>query len=387
MSEHDQPRPADPPGVTRRVVGYLAGAIGVVLFAASLLWFWGEARWGRFTPLTPREAFADGSFGLEIAPLKYILVASSLSNKALGQDWPRRFGFLSRGNASRGCVAEAPANLPVGFSVSNRLPGSATPVPVKFVGLSCAACHATSVGAAGIVIGAGSETADVIAFGDAFQNAVADPALDAKAILAAYDRQCPDDARGLRAALSRPIERFFIDRWLAGARAQTRDNSKKYDLPYHGAEVGNPVNIPTGPSRTRPFRSVVRNTLDFPGEKNVAYSKVPLAAMQGFKRWSQFDGSIGDPVIRSMIAVFTSGTTRTALNEPQIADNITKAATYTLRLGIDPPLPKLARAFPDAPKPSDEMLRTGHALYMRACDSCHGHPEGSGWAMPDGVAS
>jgi len=87
----DQPQPGEPPALARRLVGYLAGAVGVALFAASLLWFWGEARWGRSTPLTPREAFADGSFGLEIAPLKYILVASSLSNKALGEDWPRRF--------------------------------------------------------------------------------------------------------------------------------------------------------------------------------------------------------------------------------------------------------------------------------------------------------
>src|SRR5262245_32352069 len=63
----------------------------------------------------------------------------------------------------------------------------------------------------------------------------------------------------------------------------------------------------------------------------------PAGGDAGFKRWSQFDGSIGDPVIRSMIAVFTSGTTRTALNDPQIADNIVKAANYTLRLGIDPP--------------------------------------------------
>jgi hypothetical protein len=370
-----------PPGLARRLAGYLAGAIGIVLFAASLLWFWGEATWGRFTPLTPHQAFADGSFGLEIAPLKYILVASSVSNKALGDGWPRRFGFLSRPGAPSGlCEADAPANLPVGFSVSNRLPGNATPLPLKFVGLSCAACHATSAGGA-VILGAGSQTADVIAFGDAFQNAVADPSLDADAIFVAYDQQC-GTPHGLLALIDRFVERFFINRWLAGARAQTRDNSKKYDQPYHGADIRNPANIPTGPSRTRPFRSVVRNTLDFPGEKNVAYSKVPLAAMQDLKRWSQFDGSIGDPVIRSMIAVFTSGTTRTALNEPQIADNIAKAATYTLRLGVDPPLPRLAQAFPNAPKPSDETIGIGRALYMRACDSCHGHAEDAGWVMP-----
>ena len=75
------------------------------------------------------------------------------------------------------CAADAPANLPVGFSVANRLPGNATPVPVQFVGLTCAACHATAIApGAPPIIGAGSQTADVIAFTDAFLSATLDTA-------------------------------------------------------------------------------------------------------------------------------------------------------------------------------------------------------------------
>src|SRR5208282_1747994 len=129
---------ASPTGIARRIVGYFAGVVGVLLLAASAFWWRGEAEWGRFEPLTPEQAFAEGSFGLELAPLKYILVASNVSATALGTSWIRRFGFLSRKTPAAGaCEADAPQNLPVGFTVSNRLPGSATPLPVKFVGLSC----------------------------------------------------------------------------------------------------------------------------------------------------------------------------------------------------------------------------------------------------------
>jgi len=67
-----------PPGVRRRVVGYAAGAVGMLALLASALWWHGEARWGRYEALSPERAFADGTLGLELAPLKYILVASKL---------------------------------------------------------------------------------------------------------------------------------------------------------------------------------------------------------------------------------------------------------------------------------------------------------------------
>src|SRR5262249_26690800 len=164
---------------------------------------------------------------------------------------------------------DAPANLPVGFTVSNRLPGSATPVPLQFVGLSCALCHSAAINGR-TIIGAGSQTADVIGFTDAFLNAVVDPGLSGDTILDAYRKQCPGDAVGFP---RRQVEAFLIDQWLSALRVQTRDNATKYDLPFYGEQIAKPANIPTGPSRTRPFRSVVRNTLDFPGADNHAYSK------------------------------------------------------------------------------------------------------------------
>ena len=330
-------------------------------------------------PLSTKEAFSDGDFGLQVAPLKYMLVANEVSGAALA-GWPDRFGFLQRDDTSgSACESEAPRNLPVGFSVSNRLQGSATPVPLKFVGLTCAACHSTRVGKSGVIAGPGSQTLDLIAFSDAFSNAILDPNLTSKTILEAYKNKCSE-----RGAVPQVIEAFFIDQWLNALRQQLRDNETKYDMPHHGAELLDPADIPPGPSRTRPFRSVVRNTLNFPGEGNVAYSKVPLAAMQGFKTWSQYDGSIGDPTVRSLVAVFTSDATIPALNNRQIADNIKSAADYTLRLGIDPRLPTLAEAFPDRPVPPMEILARGRAVYEQQCDRCHGHPDTTGWTMPPG---
>ena len=72
----------------------------------------------------PEKAFVDGSFGLELAPLKYFLVMWDISNKTMelqgGERWPQRFGFIERADSNSGkCVKDAPGNLPLGFSVSN----------------------------------------------------------------------------------------------------------------------------------------------------------------------------------------------------------------------------------------------------------------------------
>ncbi len=379
------------------VLECLAGVVGVLSLALSALWWYGESVWGRNPHLSPEQAFADGSFGLELAPLRYILVADELSKTPLlhgqnGLAWTQRFGFLPRNAAGRkvgACAADAPYNLPVGFSVSRHLPGNATPTPVQFVGLSCAACHSARFTPNGdAVLGAGSTTADVIGFTDAFLNAVLDTGpngndgLTAEKILAAYERRCPGEFDGVAGGLQRRLEAFFIDSWLKGFRAKSRANIAKFDLPYHGAQIGDPEDIPAGPSRTRPFRSVVRATLHFPGSHNKAYSKIPTVAMQKDKSWSQFDGSIGDPVVRSMIAVFASGTSVSALDEEDIADNIRNAAAYTSNLGKNPLLPTLAEMFPQQPAPSVDALERGRAVYLRECANCHGYPDKTGWIMP-----
>jgi RoxA-like, cytochrome c-like len=369
--------------LARRILGYLGGALGILLLIASAAWWYGESQWGEFHRLTPKEAFADGDFGLQLAPLKYFLVAQTVSRTALGNDWVAHFGFLRRPDAVDGmCVKDAPRNLPVGFSVSNRLQGSATPVPIKFVGFTCAACHAARAGKAGIVIGAGTETADVIGFGDAYINAVLDPSLTPAKILDAYRKQCP----GEEGFVQRQVDSFFIGQWLDALRTQLLANAAMDDMPFHGNELADPADVPTGPSRTRPFRSVVRDTLGFPDAGNVAYSKVPLAASQGWKKWSQYDGSIGDPIVRSVIAVFTSGASVPAINNPQIADNVRQASEFTIELGTKVmPLPTLAQGFPNRPTPSPSVLERGRVVYMQQCNSCHGHPVAGGWRMPPGM--
>jgi len=374
-------------GRWRRGLGIGAGVLGVLMLGISAAWWWGEGVWGGFTPLSPQQAFTDGSFGLELAPLKYFLVMQQLSAKPMGleggKSWRGHFGFLRRPDFNTGqCVKDVPGNLPVGFSVSHRLPGSATPVPVQFVGLTCAACHSTAAGEKGVILGAGTQTADLLGFQDAFLSAVFDPKLSADAILDAYDRQCPDDADG---PLTRPVEKFFIGQWLSGFRDVMRLNASKYDLPYHGTETRDPARIPAGPSRTRPFRSVIRGTLDLPGESNLAISKIPTITDQADRPWSEFDGSLGDPKLRSFVAVFASGASIPALNEPQIADNIRKAAMLTQNLGIDPKLPTLFEAFPEYKPPGPERLARGRDIYLQQCSGCHGHPNRDGhWTLPAG---
>ena len=371
-------------------LGVGAGALGVLMLAINAAWWWGEGVWGRFTPLTPQQAFTDGSFGLELAPLKYILVMQQLSSKPMGLEdgkvWRDHFGLLRRPDFNTGqCAKDAPGNLPVGFSVSHRLPGNATPVPVQFVGLTCAACHSTAAGEKRVILGAGTESADIIGFQDAFLSAILDTKLSADTILDAYDRQCPNDSDGALGPLTRPVEKFFIGQWLSGFRSVVRLNASKYDLPYHGEETRDPSRIPTGPSRSRPFRSVIRGTLNFPGETNLAFSKMPTITDQSDRPWSEFDGSLGDATMRSFVAIFASGATIPALNEPQISDNIRKAAMFTNNLGIDPKLPTLFDAFPERKPPPPERVARGHEIYLQQCAACHGHPNRDGhWTLPVG---
>lgn len=372
----------------RKLAAWLMSLLGVLTLLLAASWWWGEARWGRLDPLAPQQAFEEGTLGLELAPLKYMLTLSTVSPQAFdrgdGRSWPRAFGFLLRAQSAPACAASGTAALPHGFSIARRLPGSATPIPYEFVGLTCAACHSAEVRSGEqrtFVLGAGSYSADVIAFSDALLNAVSDPELTGAKILDAYERQCPDDRQPWPL---RQAEVLMYDLWLSSTRSAFALNYSKYDLPFHGHALGDPALIPTGPSRTRPFRSVVRNALDLPGAGNLAYSKVPLVAGQHGKTWSQFDGSIHDPVVRSMIAVYTSGASIAGLAEPQIEHNVRTAAAYTLHLGAQPRLPTLAQRFPDLPHPDPTQLQQGRELYRAHCHRCHGGPAADGgWEHAD----
>jgi mono/diheme cytochrome c family protein len=372
---------------TKAVAGWALVALSTLLFAVSLLWLAAERRWDSPADLSEADAFRYGTLGLEIAPYKLVAVLDHVSGDAFVRHpigggppmhngtWWKDFGFNPGGPAtpSKKCP------LPLGFTLSNLLPLSATPVPVKFAGLSCAACHSQQVRVSDsethVVIGAGTASADVIAFGDALKQAVARKDVTADSIQAAYAKYCDDDkSEGLWYRVAgKTIENLLINQWLSQFRGTTLSDASKYDLPFHGtALVGD---IGAGPGRTRPFRSVVRNNLDFPGATNLAYSKVPAAFEQSrdLRPQSQYDGSIVDTVTRSLIAAYTSGASPAALNRAPVAHNVWAAANYTLKLGPLNDVPTFAKTFPGVPAPDAATLARGEKVYMAGCASCHGH--------------
>jgi mono/diheme cytochrome c family protein len=100
--------------------------------------------------------------------------------------------------------------------------------------------------------------------------------------------------------------------------------------------------------------------------------------------WSQFDGSIGDHVTRSLIAARTSGSSVEALSKPEIEHNVRAAADYTLNLGSGPEVKTYAQLFPEAQYRIDPVrAERGFAVYQASCNACHGYRPlgGGGWSL------
>ena len=389
----------------RRVLNGVVLVLALLALGASLAWLYLEREWtGRIAAntadSTPYRAFTQGAIGLETLPVKYATVIGQVSAAAFATGTERdalsiweRFGFLP--NQTEGtdgapaCVDNAAQWLPYGFNVTNYLPLSAAVTPLEFAGLTCATCHSGQLltadgGTSPIIDGMGNQHLDVIAFGDGVRNAVLDPALTADAILEAYDAQCGDteesDFVGDR------IEAFLLGQWLSGFRAVIAGDTAKYDQPYHGADLLDSRLMPAGPGRTRPFRSVVRVALDLPGADNFALSKIPVVFEQdpALRPRSQYDGSIADPVTRSLIAAYASGASLTALAMPEMETNIRQAAAYTESLGLAGEIPAFSTLFPEhAPEP--DQVTAGLAVYQAYCQSCHGYraAESGPW-IPEG---
>lgn len=373
----------------RALVNWTAILLSLVALIAALVWLGFEWRWSEWAPAgTPEEqqhtAFVHGPIGLEVLPLKYAAVIGEVSGRAMkpGHADPRPvweiYGFLPNPNAKGEpvCAANAADELPFGFNITTYLPERATRTPVAFAGLTCAACHSGRLRLGGdrfspIIVGMGSPELDVIAFSDAVRNAVLDPGLTAGKILDAYEAQCPDDRPGF---LPRQIEALILGNWLASFRATVGRDTGKYELPAPAEALKTAWAIPAGPGRTRPFRSVVRVALELPGQDNYAFSKIPAVFEQGrdLRPRAQYDGSISDPVVRSLIAAYASGATPLALSKPEIAHSIRAAAAYTAELGISVPVPGFAELFADLPPPDPARLAEGAASYRRHCSACHG---------------
>jgi mono/diheme cytochrome c family protein len=373
----------------RRLLKLAAVAFSALLLIATGLWLYGETRWGAWSPAPPETAFIHGAIGLETFPLKYALVLEEVSGPAFktgredGRTLWQTYGFLDNPRAGLdgmpACVANAADKLPVGIGISHYMPVKAFVSPVAFAGLTCAACHSAELRLAdgrklGPIYGAGNQELDIIAWSDGVRSAVLDHDLSDVKILNAYNDRCgwPTDLYGR--TIGRLLDRLLISAWLEGIRASVGSDLSRYDLPYAGGKLKEAADIPAGPGRTRPFRSIVRVALNLPGAENMAMSKIPAVFEEavGLRPFSQYDGSIGNPTTRSMIAAFASGASAEALAKPEVAHNIASAAAFTETLGIGVRLPRYRDLFPDK-APDPQRVAAGFAVYQHACNGCHGN--------------
>ncbi len=373
----------------RRLLNIAAVALSALLMLTVGLWLYGESRWSEWVPTTPEMAFIHGTIGLETFPLKYALVLDEVSSPAFrterenGRSLWRTYGFLDNPRANDdnepACAANAADKLPIGFGISRYMPSKAFVTPIDFAGLTCAACHSAELRLAdgrkvGPLYGGANQELDIIAWSDGVRNAVLDPSLSAEKILAAYEARCGTPTGLYERTVGHLLEQATIAAWLNGVRESIGSDLSRYDLPYAGAQLKDAANIPAGPGRTRPFRSVVRVAVNLPAADNRALSKIPVVFEQDPKQrpFSQYDGSIGDPTVRAVIAAFASGASLEALSKPEIAHNVAYAATFTEILGIGAKVPRFRDLFPDN-APNSERIAAGFAVYQRDCNSCHGH--------------
>ena len=389
-----------------RFASWVAIGLSAILIVITGTWLYFETTWRAVTIEDDAAgAFAHRSIGLEAFPVKYAAVMQRLSADsffAKGQvgDIFGDFGFVPNPKgAMQTCASNIGDWAPVGLGVSGYIPVKAVQTRTQFVGLTCAACHTAQLrmpdGSRGpIVEGLGNQELDVIAWSDGVRNAVLDPNLTSAKILDAYEAQCgafdraaADAGKGwlsntysswVERPLARQVDGIIIGAWLDGFRDSVKADLAKYGLPYPGADIRNPDLIPAGPGRTRPFRSVVRVTLDLPGADNFAMSKIPPVWEQStdLRPWSQYDGSIRSPEARSLIAAYASGASVLALAQPDVAANVRGAANYTETLS---PGVTYAETF-GAPDPM--AIARGKVAYLTHCNECHGHRAENGeWSL------
>ncbi|QEL20375.1 c-type cytochrome [Limnoglobus roseus] len=389
----------------------LAGAIGVLAAGAIVVL---EHAW--VTPtLEPdaAEVFRHRTIGTEFAPLAVLQVLPDIFPQYFqpkaGEDWIDHFGFIRRTDS-----ADAAANhgLPVGFCVTNYQPSSASPSPVPFVGLSCAACHSVQFRAKGddapreVIFAAGNADLDLIPFFESFRAAILfkEPNEAGRKKLAnppsgrPYNHDTPDleeselqnvlNMDRIEAELNKKsvklnvLDRLFIGRWLAAVQAQALKTIPKYDYPFWGHEkpyqiangvAGDDGRLPpyntVGPGRTQPFKTLLNSVLDLPVNLNRGYSKIPAVFNQEQWVWSQFDGTIKDHVARSALAAMTAGATPDSLDQPELAHNIKQAAEYTRTARCRKTFAEYFGVTPDAAR-----AERGKKVYDQHCATCHGGP-------------
>ena len=348
-----------------------------------------------------KVAFFHGTIGTEVMPLPVAQVLPDLYPqhfKPLGKDagdWIDQFGFIRRDDVAAdvppGSDAEA-GGLPLGFTVSNLTPGTGAPSPVKFVGIGCATCHTTrirrSIDDRGVlVVGTGNPALNMFAWLDAFQAATLQKLPDLTA---------PKDPARVRLPLGveeselltvdkvaekyrarsgkdlTDVEKTAIGGWLQGIALQQAATIPRFDQPYGNGRSIEPGIVPTGPGRTQPFRTLVRNVLNRPGSSMQVFTKVAPVYQEDLLVWAQVDGGIKDLRIRSALAAMAAGASVEILDKDTVVKNIEDATDYTRKLAG----PRYEKVFPDLFALLDgEAVQRGQMSYMKHCAYCHGRPE------------
>jgi hypothetical protein len=348
----------------RRATQIAGVTLTAVLLLGTLAFVGIESTWVKPTHRVGKDAFRYGTTGTEIMPLAVFQVLPDLfpdqfqpAGPTAG-DWVTQFGFI-RGRPG---VNEG---LPQGFAVSNFRPKSGAPSPVPFVGVNCSLCHSSllrrSEADSGVVVdGMGNASLDFLGWVEAFKMAVLDQhRMQADTIAAAFRRKFGRDL---------PLtERLFIGSWINQSRKTLLGNLPKIDAPYSGMQLRSPEYMPNGPSRTQPFRNLVRNVLDLPAATDRGFCKFPSLYEQRNREWGQFDGSVRDKLTRSVMAAIAVGATLDNLPMPAIGGSVQEAINYTLTLRG----PRYADVFPGAHLEPARVER-GRAVYMKSCSSCHG---------------
>ena len=339
-----------------------------LIVAASLLiaFLILRSTWVEEQSRSSRDAFLYGTIGTELVPLPVFQILPDMfpdqfqpDGKEAG-DWIKQFGFIQG-------TPGVNEGLPVGFTVSNYLPRTGSPAPVKFVGLGCSACHTSTIRTSErdegvIVYGMGSTSLDFFGWADALRTAIlAEDRLTMRTIREAYEAKY-NRSLGI-------LENVTIRFWLSGIRDALKATLPKYDAPFGGKDLRNSEWMPIGPGRSQAFRSLVQIAMDRPGATDRAYSKLPAIYQQGRRESAQFDGGAKDFVLRSALASLGSGSTLETLALPEVLDNIRKASAYSFDLKG----PRYSEVFGDSQVDS-ERSRRGQAVYRQHCGSCHGYP-------------
>lgn len=370
-----------------------ANVIVLGALAATAAFVRVESGWATPVFRNAEQAFRYGTIGTEVMPLPVAHVLPDLfpehflpGGKTNG-DWIEQFGFL------RDSDPKANDGLPVGFAITNYRPQSGAPSPVPFVGFSCALCHSTQLRESDnlkseIRYGPGSISLNLFAWLDAFQASILeceelppersyDPAHPP-----AYKMTVATIADAYRKKTGRRLgiaERAMTELWLRQVRQRLSAGLSRFDEPYGNGASRDPQYVPTGPTRTQPFRTLIRTVLDRPGNDMPVYTKIATVYSEDLRRRAQFDGGISSLYARSSMAALAAGATVQNMRLPEIVHNIRGASDYTSTLRP----PRYDEVFPEHAAGRDAVLVSrGHDVYRQYCADCHGDrdPATGGWA-------